>query len=342
MKKARLYYLDLIKLIAVIAVFTIHFTKSLEYAGVNFSFKVLPDTVFSLYLGSYGVSLFFIVSGAVLMYMYGDKDIDLGVYFKKRFLGIYPMFWLAFALFFVIKEIRYPHFDRGIRRGTLLFSLLGIDGQVGIYTPTFYMLGEWFLTVIIVLYILFPILKKLVLRNPWMTFALFLAVTLLSAFHWNDDVLAMDAFFFHRIPEFLFGMIFVQYIKKVHWYMLIPALSVLTLFTVYDFPNLNYMVRIMVIGISGFLVWTFLFSFAKGKAVERISAFIDRYCYPIFLSHHIIMLLLLPFWAGNTFTWEKVLAAYLFCIVLTLGMSALLIRLTPKVISLCAKIYEKL
>ena len=342
MRKERLYYLDMIKLIAVISVFTIHFTKTLEGAGINFSYKVLPDTAFSLYLGAYGVSLFFIVSGAVLMYMYGDKEIELGTYFKKRFLGIYPMFWLAFALFFVIKWFRYPHFQQGIRRGTILFTLLGIDGQVGIYTPTFYMLGEWFLTVIIVLYVLFPILKKMLLRQPALTFLVFLALTLWSAYHWNDDVLAMDAFFFHRIPEFLLGMIFVRYIKKVRWYLLIPSIGVLAWLGIEQCPEMNYMLRILLVGTSSFLVWTFLLSFPKGKVIEKISKFIDKYCYPIFLTHHIIMLLLIPFWSGQTFGTGQVWAMYLTCIALTLVMSALLIFLTPRVISTCKNIYQKL
>lgn len=342
MRKERLYYLDLIKLIAVAAVFMIHYKKALESSGISFSNQILPETVFSLYLGAYGVSLFFIVSGAVLMYMYGDRNIDLGVYFKKRFLGIYPMFWLAFALFFVVKWLCQPHFERGIRRGTILFTLLGIDGQAGIYTPTFYMLGEWFLAVIIVLYILFPVLKKLMLRAPWLTLIIFTALTLLSVYTWNDDILSVDAFFFHRIPEFLFGMAFVQYIKKVKWYMLVPALIILAVFGIYKFPNLNYMVRVMVVGIASFIVWAYIFSFMKGKWVEKLSKFIDKYCYPIFLTHHIIMLLLLPFWSGSGFGWKRVLLMCAICAALTLACSALLLYLTPKVNNLCRRVYEKL
>lgn len=342
MKKERLYYLDMIKLVAVIAVFTIHYTKTLEYCGIGFSWRVLPDTICSLYLGAYGVSLFFIVSGAVLMYMYGDKDIDFGVYLKKRFLGIYPMFWLAFALFFIVKQICQPHFDRTIRRGTILFTMLGIDGQVGIYTSTFYMLGEWFLTVIIVLYILFPVLKKLVLRSPWITLAVFTAVTLWSAYTWNDDVLSVDAFFFHRIPEFVFGMIFVRYIKRVRWYGFCPALALLAFFSIHGVPGLNYMVRVMVVGISSFIVWAFIFPFFKGRLIEVLSRFADRYCYPVFLTHHITMILLLPLWSGREFGVKQVYLMYAACMGLTLAGSWLLAFITPRAISLCGKIYDKL
>lgn len=342
MKKERLYYLDLIKLIAVVAVFTIHYTKTLEYYGISFRWRVLPDTVCSLYLGAYGVSLFFIVSGAVLMYMYGDQNIDVLQYLKKRFLGIYPMFWLAFLFFFAVKWICQPHFEQSIPRGTILFTLLGIDGQVGIYTSTFYMLGEWFLTVIIVMYILFPVLKRLVLWKPWITLVFFTVMTLLSAYTWNDGVLAMDAFFFHRIPEFVFGMIFVYYIKRVRWYMFLPAFALLILFSIYKFPNLNYMVRVMSVGVSSFIVWAFLLSFFKGRITKALSRFVDRYCYPIFLTHHIIMIILLPFWSGSEFSCKQVYFMYAACIVLTLASSMLLFYITPKAINLCKRIYVKL
>ena len=68
-QRERILYFDLIKLIAMLCVFVCHFTRSLEAAVVGFDFKILPDTVFSVYLGSFGVTLFFIVSGAALMYV---------------------------------------------------------------------------------------------------------------------------------------------------------------------------------------------------------------------------------------------------------------------------------
>ena len=87
--KKRLYYLDIIKLCALVLVFVCHYTRSLESRGVGFVCKVLPDSIFHLYIGSFGVTLFFIASGASLMYVYQEK-LNVKNYFKKRFLGIYP------------------------------------------------------------------------------------------------------------------------------------------------------------------------------------------------------------------------------------------------------------
>ena len=128
MKKERLIYLDVIKAIALVFVFSCHFTRSLEANGVGFVCKVLPDQIFDLYIGSFGVTLFFIASGASLMYVYGEK-LDWTVYLKKRFTGIYPMFWIAFLTATFISFFR----DGGIRKGVpgwkIIFSILGIDGN---------------------------------------------------------------------------------------------------------------------------------------------------------------------------------------------------------------------
>ena len=100
MKKERLAYLDIIRTIAVISVLVCHYTRALESNGIGYLNKILPDFPFSLYLGSYGVSLFFIISGASLMYVYSEKC-EVLTFFKKRFWAIYPMFWLAYIIAFL-------------------------------------------------------------------------------------------------------------------------------------------------------------------------------------------------------------------------------------------------
>ena len=101
-KGKRLLYLDLIRTVAVVCVFVVHFTRQFEYDGIACvnDYKILPDSFFSVYLGSYGVSLFFIISGASLMYVYKDK-FQLGTYLKKRFWGIYPLYWMPFLFAFL-------------------------------------------------------------------------------------------------------------------------------------------------------------------------------------------------------------------------------------------------
>lgn len=168
MKRERLLYLDMIKFFAVICVFVCHFTRTLEYYGISFSFKILPDELFSLYTGYVGVTLFFIASGAALMYVY-DKECILKTYYKKRFMGIYPMLWITFIFAFCIQFFQYKGYDYTIPKYNIIYSVLGFDALVfaANITKTFYVVGEWFLGVIIILYIIFPLLRKCVLKYPW-------------------------------------------------------------------------------------------------------------------------------------------------------------------------------
>lgn len=138
-------------------------------------------------------------------------------------------------------------------------------------------------------------------------------------------------------------MIFIQYFKKTRWYMLIPSLAVLAVLGIFDFPNMNKIVQIWLVGYSSFIVLAFVFSFLKGKIVEFISHFIDRFCYPIFLTHHIIMLTFITKFAlGRTFGVKEVWLAYILCWAATLLSSAFLVWATPKLIKLFSFLWKKL
>ena len=136
-QRERILYFDLIKLIAMLCVFVCHFTRSLEAAGVGFDFKILPDTVFSVYLGSFGVTLFFIVSGAALMYVYEEK-IDIKTYIIKRLKGIYPLFWLTYLFAFFITFYENAGMNQGIPKARIIYSILGCDGNMLWFGPNFY------------------------------------------------------------------------------------------------------------------------------------------------------------------------------------------------------------
>lgn len=68
MKKQRLFYLDLIRAVALVCILVIHFNAAVTgYFSLPSKLfgSVLP---FNIYLGDFGSSLFFMVSGAALQY----------------------------------------------------------------------------------------------------------------------------------------------------------------------------------------------------------------------------------------------------------------------------------
>ena len=86
MKKERLFYLDFVRAIAAVSIVLTHYNACYIWIWQE-SKVVLTSDIGGLYIGDWGVSLFIIISGAALMYVY-EKKCDLKTFFKKRFLSI--------------------------------------------------------------------------------------------------------------------------------------------------------------------------------------------------------------------------------------------------------------
>lgn len=111
MKKQRLFYLDLIRAVALVCILVIHFNAAVT------GYFTLPSKLFgsvlpfNIYLGDFGSSLFFMVSGAALQYTspgQGREPLNLARFYQKRAKAVYPMFWLAWCIFFPIRFVTKP------------------------------------------------------------------------------------------------------------------------------------------------------------------------------------------------------------------------------------------
>ena len=288
MKKERLAYLDIIRTIAVISVLVCHYTRALESNGIGYLNKILPDFPFSLYLGSYGVSLFFIISGASLMYVYSEKC-EVLTFFKKRFWAIYPMFWLAYIIaflynFWVNKGMFYAY-----PKSRFLLTFFGMDRYLGWYGENYYLLGEWFLGCLIFLYLLFPLLRKGVKDYPKITIVIALAVYVIGSVVLRDTKMPIECWFILRVPEMLFGMYFIHYIKKVNVQAFAVSGVVLIIAAIANLRVIPVIYLTPVIGIASFLVFTFLSKYIAIDLVKKVCGVVSKYSYAVFLCHHFII-----------------------------------------------------
>lgn len=335
-KKERILYFDLIKLVATLCVFICHFTRTLESHGVGFDFKLLPDNVFTVYLGSFGVSLFFIVSGAALMYVY-DEKIDVKNYLIRRFKGIYPLFWLTYIIAFFIMFYKNAGMNHGIPKYRIIYSILGCDGNVQFFQPTFYLVGEWFLSVIILLYVVFPLARIAMKKWPVIVWILSVGIFALCYLVW-DSVLPLDCFFIARLPEFLFGMLFVKVIKKPKVWLAVPGAAILLGSVLFEsrFLQIDHIIRTEIIGIATFCVLSFVLQWFKGDFITRLSKFIDQYTYGFFLSHHFIQTIVLEKFVGTYLTRADIILACCLCLIVTI-LSTLWLQRINKMIMNCFK-----
>ena len=90
MKKERLFYLDFVRAIATISIVLTHFNARFLYLNPPAPEKaVITTTVANIYIGGWGVSLFFIISGAALMYVYQEKC-ELKTFLQKKIFKYLP------------------------------------------------------------------------------------------------------------------------------------------------------------------------------------------------------------------------------------------------------------
>ena len=204
---------DFVRAFACVGVFLFHQDRAIAEYLPDVPIVHLPE-----WTGFLFVTAFFLLSGCMMQLRYGDTGGATGgqwnalQFYKKRWLGIFPAFYAVFLPLWL-----YAGFKRGnlFYQGTrwpILLSVFGVDGYFSASVKTYYMIGEWFLGALILLYLLYPILRRLMAGAP----ALLLAGGLLLFLATADlPLLAVSplANFPSCLISFLSGMAFERYIR---------------------------------------------------------------------------------------------------------------------------------
>jgi peptidoglycan/LPS O-acetylase OafA/YrhL len=195
--------LDVLKGLAIILIPIVHLS------GYGFSFLeetyFLDKTVDRL-LAEFSLSLFVIASGFGLAYssLIKGKQLQLLSFAKKRFMRIYPLYYLALFLFIILKiqPIDVP---------TLVAYLLGMQALAGEYTHSWNIL--WFIGLIVLYYMLFPFFLAALKRNRLTLVLSALSILLISLLIHHLFGLFSSSYFSYFLP-FLFGIYFADYFKR--------------------------------------------------------------------------------------------------------------------------------
>lgn len=188
------------------------------------------------------------------------KGLSIKNYLKRRFISIYPMFWVAYAIVFLYYFYKYfaiNPFSPEVPKWTFALSIIGLDGYLSGLIPNYYILGEWFLGCIIIFYFLFPALRYLLIKFPKILAISSLVVYFIVIQNYIFE-LPIDYNILTRLPEFLFGMYFVQYFKKVNVYAFLVSLALVIFMLFVEIPSINYMYTISLFGIPLFIVLAFI------------------------------------------------------------------------------------
>lgn len=280
--RQRLFYLDLIRAAALFCILVVHFNAAVT------AYFTLPHKLFAsvlplgIYLGDFGSSLFFIVSGAALMYT-ARSDVSAASFYRKRVKTLYPMFWVAWVLCFSIRFLTKPGFYAGAKTPSLLLTALGLDTfalSAGWVSMDFACVGEWFLGAILFLYLLFPWLQRALIRRPGVVWAVLLAICVpLHLYGWAGGLIAI------HVLEFLFGMTWIRLSRKAQCAALGACTVCLALFW-----RVDTKITCTLVSAAVWVLLAWAAPWMDRPILRRSCEWLGKYSYPVFLVHHVIIL----------------------------------------------------
>ncbi|HLQ39023.1 MAG TPA: acyltransferase family protein, partial [Planctomycetota bacterium] len=259
--------------------------------------------------GDEGVQLFLILSGFGLAYGYARAParLPLRAFFARRLLRLYPTWWGAHAFYLPFAVLlAWP--TGGVKG--LLLSLAGLRILPGnLYSPV---PAWWFVTLLLQLYLLFPLLRLLLLRlgpDRFLLLVLLVALPIRAAgLLWFDgylDAWSRGAIAITRVPEFAFGMALAQAWslapEDTASRLRRPAVLLLALLlyvagVAMSFSLLGMAPALLLLGVGSFVL---LLALVEGplRRVGWVMAplrWAGAHSYSLFLVHHPLILHLVP------------------------------------------------
>lgn len=235
-------------------------------------------------IGALGVDIFLILSGIGLYYSF-SKNSKIIEFYKKRFIRIIPISLIVVGLYaaFIPANVTAKIYLQKI----LLLDFF-ITGNVNF----------WYLSVILVLYLIYPLLHKLI--NKYDKWAVTVLITIILII--NACVMTFLSNFYElyeialtRLPAFIVGIYLgkITYKKKsiTWWYMLIPIAFLLISFAIlYNNPmngSLFHARRYIsfIIALSFVLSVSFINTFINLKYLSRLISWIGNYSLEIYIIY---------------------------------------------------------
>ena len=347
-KRERRNEFDLIRAVSTVWIVLFHYSYTFVQYGVGGSHLYVMMYANGAW-GALFVSLFFMLSGASLYYNWGDRITSFtgkgGVldFYKRRWLAIFPMFYIAWFVFYLMYVISFDWlWNWGGQYRKLILTFLGVDGYFMYREMNYYTVGEWFLGAIIMLYVLYPLLQWCMKKIPIVTtvfivllFGLNVArreIPFMAPYNaWvqiSDNINMITC-----LMSFWIGMLLMRYNKclmtgKASYlsFSLSLILSILILFIPLPAGTL---ILTPILSASIYILLTFLSSFLDGhlkkrKAYDLVTGFFSRYSYPIFLIHHVVIQKMITLFTGKEVTFAFSIL-YFFVTLLVISLAALLL-----------------
>lgn len=291
---------------------------------------ILLYSIVNINLGFYLVTSFFSISGTVLYYNY-QKDISLKIFYFKRWKSIFPSYYICFIYFYIKNVFKYKKLFYGGHWSRLIFTVFGMDGYLGYRFKTYYIVGEWFLGSIIILYIIYPLLSismnKNILIIHFITLSLYPFIYLSNYF-----TIMKSRNLITCLYSFYFGMLTIKFNSIFFKNKRILIISFIFFLFLSIIKTSKFI--LLIYQMQGLLFYIILVQIGKLLMLTQFKIIfieISKLSYNIFLIHHQIILDILDVYNGKEWYLHIILLSL--SILLTIICSKILFILVNNVIN---------
>ena len=291
MKKERILSLDFVRVICTWGIIANHFAKATGDRLLTSVLYTHPNGSGSV--GYTLVTVFFILSGAVLYYSSG-RPVSLKQFYTKRWKAVFPSYYITYIMMIAFYAVANRVFFTDRNPLMLVWTVLGCDGYLNSALPTWYIIGEWFTGAILLCYLFYPLIAYCTEKNETVTCLALLGLYILTL---NRDMLNQNAFRnpFSCLLSFSWGIILIKH----GWFRIRKAGAVsLLLLLLFVFLPLKADAGITA-HIEGLLLFMVLAALGRYTMNNRFfSAVIQGYArisFEVFLVHHVIIVYVLYF-----------------------------------------------
>lgn len=336
----RIWFLDIIRVIAFSLIIFYHMTVQLALDGICDMNNITPLFLNkNLHIATLGVSLFFMISGAGLM-LESSQTFHLKEYLEKRFIRIFIPFYIVYIGVLCIKLVCCDLNDiflPGVPLYRVVYTVFAVDTYLstcGILTFTLG-IGEWFLGCIVIIYILFPILRMCIKKYPIFTFGVATIYYLLIVYFYFFELPPIHMNFLTKIYNFVLGMFIIQYWGKIKKRTLIVTLPLIGIFIWSPiYIPVSDELKTTILAVAVFLAVMQIEKFVSKSSITQkgLSAF--RYVhYELFLVHHVIIYALTDFMCEKIVSIKGVLFLYV-CEIIFMLLAAYFVKYLEKVLNM--------
>lgn len=296
-QNSKLFRFDWIRGLAMLCVIITHFNEKLIDLNID-------SPCIHLYMGkrlSYsqmGVVLFLLLSGTLSVMslergLSESKKMDrkaVLTYYKKRMLSILPLYYLAYIVAYIV----FMSPDKIQFHGSMIFTLFGLDGYLSLYhIPTFYLVGEWFIGMIIICYLVCPLLYQAIRKYPKTTFCI-LVIYYLLVMNFYPFARNKETDVMLRVVDFVIGMYFGIYVKRIPRVVAAISLAVTIIFCSIS-TYFDYMYLVLIRGVALYCIlwllgdWLQTISAKPVAKIRSIFATWAKYSFAVYMIHKLVI-----------------------------------------------------